>query len=352
MLEIKNISKNYPDFQLKNISFTVEKEDYYVLLGASGTGKSLLLEIISGITAPDSGNIFLDGNDITYKKTQDRKIVLVFNDRVLFPHLTVFDNIAFPLRYRKKRHTEIKEKVTELANLVEIEHLLYRKPGTLSGGESQRVALARVLAAQPKCLLLDEPLSNIDTQLRYDLRGLLRKINRHGQTIIHVTHDYEEAISLANKIAVLEDGKIIQYGTPENIFLYPKSEFIAKFIGVKNFFRGKLLSSDNSHALRLFETSGLEFYVLSAEDEGEGFLLVSAENVIISNAAIESSSRNMFKAKVIDVFPAKMGMEIVTDMGIKMTSIVSHESVKKLDLKKGREIWVSFKASAAKFIKL
>jgi molybdopterin-binding protein len=353
MLEIKNISKSFPNFNLKNISFSVEKGDYFVLLGASGMGKSMLLEIISGITSPDSGNILLNGKDITFEKIQKRKIALVYQDQVLFPHLTVFDNIAYSLHCKKKNSNEIKNTVNELADLVEISKFLDRKPGTLSGGEAQRVALARALATKPECLLLDEPLSNIDTQLRYELRSLLRKINKNGQTIIHVTHDYEEAISLANKLAVIEHGDIVQIGSPENVFMFPKSEFIAKFIGVKNFYRGKLNSNETDSDLKLFETTGITFHVATEENKGEGFLLIPSETIVISDSRIESSSRNIFKGTVIDFFPARLGIEVVVDIGeMKITSIVSKEAAEKLALEKGKEIWISFKASSAKFITL
>lgn len=353
MLEIKNISKSFPDFCLKNISFSVTKGDYFVLLGGSGMGKSMLLEIISGITSADSGEIILNGKDITSEKIQKRKIALVYQDQVLFPHLTVFDNIAFPLRSKKKSSSQIKTKVNELAELVEISKLLDRKPGTLSGGEAQRVALARALATEPEYLLLDEPLSNIDTQLRYALRSLLRKINANGQSIIHVTHDYEEAISLANKLAVIENGCIVQTGTPEAVFTFPKSEFIAKFIGIKNFYKGKLVLQQNESGLKLFEINGVKFHVATEENQGEGFLLISSENVVISDCHIESSSRNIFHGKIIDFFPARSGVEVVVETsGINITAIISNEAFEKFELVKGKEIWVSFKASAVKFISI
>ena len=352
MLEIKNISKFYTNFCLKDISFTIERGDYFVLLGSSGSGKSMLLEIIAGNTRTDSGKIILNNKDITSEKIQKRNIAFVYQDQVLFPHLTVFDNIAFSLRHRKINSTEIKNKVKELARLVEVENLLCRKPCTLSGGEAQRVALARALALQPECLLLDEPLSNIDTQLRFELRNLLRKINKQGQTIIHVTHDYEEAISLADNLAVIENGNIVQTGTPEEIFMYPKSEFIAKFVGIKNFYRGVLHNTEQTSELASFESSGCVFHVMTEEKQGEGFLLIPAENITISDKYNESSSRNIFKGKIIDAFPAKLGIEVVVDIGVKITSIISKESLGKLALEKNKEIWISFKASSAKFITL
>lgn len=351
MLELKNISKKFPDFELKNINFSVENGDYFVLLGGSGMGKSVLLEIISGITIPDSGTIVLNNKDITHEKIQKRKIALVYQNQLLFPHLTVFENIAYSLRCQKFSKSEINNKVTELAELVEISKLLNRKPGTLSGGEAQRVALARALAKNPDYLLLDEPLSNVDSQLRYELRGLLRKINIKGQTIIHVTHDYEEAISLANKLAVVEHGSIVQIGCPEEVLMHPKSEFIAKFIGVKNFYKGKLVSADDGSKMKLFKTKNLSFIVETSEREGEGFLVVPSENVVISEHKTENSMRNTFEGKISDYFPARHGIEVIVEIGeTKITSIISKESFASINLEKGKLIWAGFKASSVTFI--
>ncbi|MFH0865619.1 MAG: ABC transporter ATP-binding protein [Bacteroidota bacterium] len=351
MLEVKQISKSFPGFSMKEVSFSVEKGDYFVMLGASGTGKSLLLEIISGMIKPDSGSVWLNNNDITHTKIQKRNISLVFQDQVLFPHFSIFNNIAFSLRNRKLKKNDITSNVEELSVLLEIKHLLNRKPGTLSGGEAQRVALARALAMQPECLLLDEPLSNIDTQLRHEMRYLLRKINGKGQTIIHVTHDYEEAISLAKNIAVLENGSIAQAGKPEEVFMYPKSEFVAKFTGIKNFYKGQLTNTTNDE-VKIFETLGIKINVMTEEQIGPGFLLIPAESISISNDIPEGSPRNVFKGKVIDVFPARIGMEVAVDVGIKMLSLVSRNAAEQLSLKKDKEIWISFKASSLKFFPL
>lgn len=351
MLEVKQISKIFPGFSLKEISFSVEKGDYFVMLGASGTGKSLLLEIISGMINPDTGSVWLNNNNITLAKIQKRNISLVFQNQVLFPHFNIFNNIAFPLRNRKLRRTVIMARVEELSGLLEIKHLLYRKPATLSGGEAQRVALARALAMQPECLLLDEPLSNIDTQLRHEMRSLLRKINDQGQTIIHVTHDYEEAISLAKNIAVIENGSIAQIGKPEDVFMYPKSEFVAKFTGIKNFYKGQLTNKPDDE-VKIFETAGMKISVMTEEQNGQGFLLIPAESISISNAIPDGSPRNVYKGKVIDIFPARIGMEVAVDVGIKIFSLISRNAMEQLSLNKDKEIWISFKASSLKFFSI
>lgn len=352
MLEINNISKSYPNFSLKNISFRIDDGDYFVLLGRSGSGKSTLLEIIAGNTLAEKGKVLLNGRDITTEKIQKRNIAFVYQDQSLFPHMTIFENIAFALKKIMSGKNEINKKIHELSETVGVEKLLTRKPGTLSGGESQRVALARALATSPECLLLDEPLSNIDPQMRNELRALLRNINRQGQTILHVTHDYEEAISLASRISIIESGTIAQCGTPEEIFQYPKSEFVARFIGVKNFYKGELLPLDNDDMLRSFRTTGITIQVATEEKGRQGFVLVPAENVVISGKYNENSSRNTFEGTILDIFPNRIGVEVVVDAGITITSIVSREAVENLGLEKNMKIWASFKATSAKFIEM
>jgi len=245
MLELNNISLKLGEFSLENINLKVNKGDYFVLLGVSGAGKSILLEMIAGMLYPDKGTIILQGKDITNVKIQERGVGLVFQDYAIFPNMTVKQNIAFPLKCKKLNKKGIEQKINEIAEIVNISHLLHRKPESLSGGEQQRVALGRILTLEPKCLLLDEPLSSLDAQLRDGMQTLLRKINRMGQTIIHVTHDYREAISLANKLAVLYEGQIIQTGTPKEVFHNPGSKFVANFTGIKNFYNA-LLEDQNT----------------------------------------------------------------------------------------------------------
>ncbi|MHC4842253.1 MAG: ABC transporter ATP-binding protein, partial [Planctomycetota bacterium] len=218
MLSVREISKAFDgNLIIEDVSFEVSEGQYFVLLGASGVGKSLLFETIAGAVYPDRGKIFLDGKDITTEKIQKRKIGLVFQDNVLFPHMRVYENVAYPLKCRKMNGTEIKKRIMKLADDFGFTSLLKRKPSTLSGGESQRVSLARAVASEPRCLLLDEPLSSLDASSRPEIRALLRKMNSRGQTVVHITHDYAEAVSLGTHIAVMEKGRIAQVGTIEDI---------------------------------------------------------------------------------------------------------------------------------------
>jgi len=361
MLSVKHISKAFDSSQdviLKDISLEVPPAAYFVLLGASAMGKSVVLEIIAGLTAADSGTIILDDSDITNEEIQKRSVGLVFQDNTLFPHMTVFDNIAYALRCHGPGKSQIRERVSKLATDVGVTELLKRKPPTLSGGEAQRVSLARALAAEPKLLLLDEPISSLDVKARAQIRALLRKINARGQTIIHVTHDYTEAVSLATHIAILEDGAIAQTGSVDEIFRRPKSEFVAEFVGIRNFFRGHLNDTDaqGPHS-KSFTTDGLCFAVLTEEAAGPGYVMIRSEDVTIASTASpagQTSARNNFEGAITDIIPAGPGVEIVVDIGkgksVEIAAMITAESVKKLDLTYGIRVGINFKASAVKFI--
>ncbi len=229
------MSKTFASFSLKDVSLSIAAGDYFMLLGPSGAGKSLLLELIAGLEQPASGQIFLDGIDITRSRIQHRDVGIVFQDLALFPHLSVKENILYPVHARKMPLDLSLTRMEQLVARLEIGHLLERRPATLSGGERQRAALARVLMYQPKILLLDEPLSSLDVQLRDDTRALLRSLNNEGQTILHVTHDYSEAVSLASHIAVIHEGMLIQQGPATTVFENPVNEFVARFVGAKSF---------------------------------------------------------------------------------------------------------------------
>ena len=345
MLKLDNFCVTAGGFRLKNVSFSVERGDYFVILGPSGAGKSVLLEAIAGLRKPDSGAIHLRGVDITGERIQRRNISIVYQDADLFPHLSVHENIAYPLKSRKEHG--IKDKVLRAAELVGIQDKLHRRPETLSGGEYQRVSLARSIAADSDIILLDEPLSSIDSKARGDLRALLRRINRKGITVIHVTHDYEEAISVANKIAIIEHGQIVHVDSPEEIFKHPKSEFIAHFIGVKNFIRGSLRSISKSD-LKTFTTRGISIFCLTDAPDGDAFLMIGPDEISIANARQVTSNRNQFKGTIKDIAQARLGCEVTVDIGCDLVVTISSEARKSLKLEIGGKTWVSFKASSCK----
>ncbi|MHC4715174.1 MAG: ABC transporter ATP-binding protein [Planctomycetota bacterium] len=324
--------------------------EYFVLLGPSGVGKTVLLETIAGIHMPDSGRIYLDGKDITSERIRKRRLVLVYQDRSLFPHMTVRRNISYGLRSRGVGRAAAGRQVEGLARDVGVNRLLERRPGALSGGEAQRVALARALAGEPRCLLLDEPISSLDVKSRGRLRSLLRTLNRQGHTMLHVTHDYEEALSLASTIAVMDNGRIIQTGSPMEVLRHPTSEFVANFTGVRNFFMGRLERGTGKDTMADFVTSGPVFRVLTDDDDGPGHLMLRSEDVTVSIARPDTSARNTFEGVVLDVAPARLGIEIIVDIGVEISAVVSAESTERLGLACGQRVWVSFKASAARFL--
>jgi len=245
-IQIQNVSKTFGSFQaLQDISIDIESGELIALLGPSGSGKTTLLRILAGLEGLDEGAILFDGQNITEVGPKERNIGFVFQHYALFRHMTVFENVAYGLKVRPRKtrpsKEEIKKKVHELLSLVKLESLADRYPSQLSGGQRQRVALARALAVEPKVLLLDEPFGALDAKVRKELRRWLRKLhNEFHVTSIFVTHDQEEALDVANRIVVMNNGKIEQIGTPEEVYEHPKSPFVYDFLGNVNLFRGRV----------------------------------------------------------------------------------------------------------------
>jgi ABC-type sugar transport system ATPase subunit len=228
-----DIVKMHGDFAaLKGVNFEIAPGEFFALLGPSGSGKSTTLRILAGLDAPTSGRVFIDDRDVTSVDARDRDIAMVFQSYALYPHMTVAENIAFPLEMADLPKAEIGPAVKEAARKVRIDHLLDRKPGQLSGGQQQRCALARAIVRKARLFLLDEPLSNLDAKLRLETRAELKKLQRSlGVTAVYVTHDQEEAMTLADRMAVFMAGEIQQVGTPAEVFARPNSIDIAGFIG-------------------------------------------------------------------------------------------------------------------------
>ncbi|BCS98957.1 hypothetical protein DSLASN_45890 [Desulfoluna limicola] len=233
MIDIANLSIRLPEFSVQHISLTMESGDFFVLLGPTGAGKSLVLEAMAGLVPIATGSIRLHGTDITHLPPEKRDLAIVYQDGSLFPHLTVEANIAFGLRYKKKEVPAPDLQVQHLMKRLGIAHLKHRKPSTLSGGEKQRTALARALAIKPKILLLDEPLSALDPTTRTDITELLKTLHQEeNMTCLMVTHDFAEAQALGNAMAVINNGRIEQSGPTHTLFNHPATPFVARFLGV------------------------------------------------------------------------------------------------------------------------
>jgi sulfate/thiosulfate transport system ATP-binding protein len=240
MIEVKNIHKNFGRFHaLKGIDLKVDTGELVALLGPSGSGKTSLLRIIAGLESPDEGSVLFHGEDATMQSVKDRKVGFVFQHYALFKHMTVFENVAFGLRVKKGKdrlsNEEIKRKVFELLELVQVDWLAERLPSQLSGGQRQRVALARALIIEPKVLLLDEPFGALDAKVRKELRRWLRRLHHDMKiTSVFVTHDQEEALEVADRVVIMDHGTIAQVGTPEEVYDHPATPFVYEFLGNVN----------------------------------------------------------------------------------------------------------------------
>ncbi|MCM3904052.1 MAG: ABC transporter ATP-binding protein [Pyrinomonadaceae bacterium] len=243
-IEFRNVSKAFGDsVVVDDLSLTINDGEFVVLLGPSGCGKSTTLRMLAGLEETTSGDIFIGDECINRVPTQRRDLAMVFQNYALYPHMTVAENIAYPLRIRKLSRAEIAARVARVAGLLEIGSLLNRKPRDLSGGERQRVALARAIVREPRAYLMDEPLSNLDARLRVQMRGELKHLQHElGTTTIYVTHDQAEAMTLAHRVAVMQSGKLLQFDTPLNIYNRPANRFVAEFVGSPgmNFLDGRV----------------------------------------------------------------------------------------------------------------
>jgi ABC-type Fe3+/spermidine/putrescine transport system ATPase subunit len=344
MLKLENISKKLGNFTLTGISMEIKEGEYYVLLGRSGSGKTQLLELIAGLNNPDSGKIWLDNEDISTKKIQERNIGLVFQDYAIFPNLTVSGNIAYSLHCRKIDKKIVKKEVAGIAKELNISHLLNRFTQNLSGGELQRVALARTLITSPRLLLLDEPLASIDASLKDDIKRTLRQLNRKGLTIVHVTHDYSEAVSLATKIGVIHNGRIIQEGLPDEVFGKPVNRFVARYAGIRNFFRVRFRNESQS-----WKAECDDKLILNLPDghyPEEGLIIIRNNAIIISRAEPPHDTDNSFKGVVRDILPCEQGMELLVEAGEMFYINVPSADFKKLQITEASEVWISFPADA------
>jgi len=241
-LALRGVSKHYGSFAAaEDVSLHVGSGQFLTLLGPSGSGKTTLLNVIAGFVEPSAGAVLLDGRDITRTPPEKRDFGMVFQGYALFPHMTVAENIAFPLRVRRMGRAETERKVRDALDLVQLGQFGDRRPAQLSGGQQQRVALARALVFEPKLLLLDEPLSALDKKLRAELQEELRSLHRRvGLTFIAVTHDQEEALSMSDRVAILRNGRLVQEGPPAALYERPRTRFVADFLGKSNFIRGQV----------------------------------------------------------------------------------------------------------------
>ncbi|MCK8519129.1 ATP-binding cassette domain-containing protein [Methanoculleus sp. 7T] len=341
MLIIDSVSKNLGEFALTDVSLSVGDGEYFIILGPTGAGKTILLETIAGIYSPDAGRIVLNDRDITDVPAKDRNIGMVYQDYMLFPHLTVEENISFGLKSRRADSDFIRRKVQESAELLNIGHLLHRYPGTLSGGEQQRTAIARALVMEPDALLLDEPLSALDVKTRESLRGELARIHEAtGTTIIHITHNFEEVFDLADRVAVMYQGGVVQVGTPEEIFRKPNSDFVADFVGMENLFCGEG-SPDG-----IVTVEGLRIQVENGMS-GPVSLAVRPEDIHLSKTALPQNGKNILSGCIRTVRQTGGLVRICVDAGIPVMVVLTRQGFEEAGVGSGDAVYLAFRPSAA-----
>lgn len=278
-VQLIELRKSFGDIEaVKGISLTIERGDFFTFLGPSGCGKTTILRMIAGFTRPDGGKILFDGQEVNELPSWKRDVGMVFQNYALWPHLSVFENVAFGLKERNLPKSIVREKTLRALEMVGLKGMEKRRPSELSGGQQQRVALARTLVIEPRLLLLDEPLSNLDAKLRIQMRHELVRIQKNlGITTLYVTHDQEEALILSTRIAVMSKGRVIQVGTPREIYENPNSQEVADFVGTSNFFSCKV-KEVKGNQIELVSEEGL---LMIVENQG-GINLLSGTNLLLN----------------------------------------------------------------------
>jgi len=347
-LKLENISKTLPGFKLRNIDLTIRDGEYFILLGPTGAGKTLFLEIIMGFLKPDQGRIFLDGADVTDIPPEKKNMGYVSQNCTLFPHLNVRQNVEFGLKMRRIPGPQRVKTVDLMLHSMNLKGLESRRPASLSGGEKQKVVLARVLATQPSTILLDEPFTGLDPETTRELKNVFRQLHKDGKTVIHVTHNQVEGFSLGDRMAILEFGAIAQVGLTREVFAKPRTEFVAVFLGYENVF----------HAQRVEQLDG--FCVISVGDVdfkasgeiGSEKLTVAVrpEDVNLQSSHPEKSALNVLEGVILDFIDQGAHVAVVVDTGVRFQAVLTKSSFVEGAFEVGQRVWLSFKADAVKVI--
>ena len=355
-VKLENITKRFGDLiALDDITLDIQDQEFFVLLGQTGAGKTTTLRCIAGLDKPEEGTIYLDDVSVNDKTPAERDVAFVFQSHILYPHLSVYENMAFPLHPRKLSAEEIDRRVRDIAQMLHIEHLLMRTPNQLSGGETQRVGLGRAMVRRPQVFLMDEPISNLDAKLRAEMRSEIRwRQQELGTTTLYVTHDQTEAMSMADRIAVLEAGKIQQLGTPSEIYNHPDNLFVAGFIGnpSMNCIPCDISSTNGELRLRLAHDLGRDNSVAIQDtrisktlndSDSEKNLVFGAhpEDIVVSHQSIP----NAFQAEVYSVEP--LGAETIVEITLGTDTSGAHTILKastapNFEAEIGQHIYVTF----------
>ncbi len=343
MLEVQGVSKKWREFELKEVSFRVEKGEYFVLVGPSGAGKTLLLEVIAGIHEPDEGRILIGDRDVTDLPPERRRVAYVPQNYALFPHMSIMDNITYGLRVRGISRSEAERRIKDLVEVLGIGHLLNRRPSCISAGEQQRVALARALVVEPVLILLDEPFANLDVRIRSKLMSEMKRWREElGFTALHVTHSFEEVMVLGDKLGVLLDGRLRRWGEVRDVISNPGDEVVARFLGYENVLEGVAERG-------CLKVGGLNV-TLPSPVSGKVRVCFRPEDVLLSLKKLESSARNQFKGKIVEMEDLGVLFRVTVDLGegVVVKAYVTRTSVLEMGLREGLDVYTSFKASSLK----
>ncbi len=339
MLEVIGLCAEVGKFFLKDITFQVQDGEYFVLLGSTGAGKTILLESIAGLKSVSRGQIKINGTDVTALNLEKRRIGFAYQDYALYRHLSVRDNISFGLMWRNKKRQEIEKSIDRVVEILGIENLLGKRPMSLSGGESQKIALARAIAIKPDLLLLDEPLSAVDPESKEAAERQLREMhNRLQLTTIHVTHNFEEAITLGDRIAVMQGGEILQIGTVDQIFRHPESEAVARFLMTRNIFAGEVQDG-------FFHTGDAKLAVATAR-HGKRCASIRPEDIWLSREPQNTDTLNSLEGTITRIADRGSVAYVTVNVPPEFTCLILHRSLEEMNLKEEQKAFVIFKASA------
>ena len=339
------------EFSLRGVSLDVEQGEYLTVMGPTGAGKTILLECIIGFYKPDGGRVMMQGRDITDEAPERRRIGIVYQDYALLPHLTVAKNIEYGLKKVDPDKASRARKVREMAESLQIDHLLHRRPGTLSGGEQQRVALSRALVVEPRMLLMDEPLSALDPRTRHDIRALLRTVvKRRGITVLHITHDMDDVHALADKVAILRNGRLVQHDTVHRVFHRPCNGFIADFVGAA-IFDARALPGDNGTGK--VSVNGLTLATSDRVDhESEVRVALRPENVMVcAEPPLGASARNVLKGTLQDMYQeGRITHLSFSADGVLIPVLVTTSAYMEMGLDPGMERYLVIKAANVRIV--
>lgn len=346
-VELRDVVKRFPGvIAVDQVSIKIKEGEIFSLLGPSGCGKTTLLRLVAGLETLDEGNISIEGRVVNNIPPYKRDCSIVFQQLALFPHMTVAENIAFGLERRKVPKHKIRKRIQEILALMELAGMENRRPSQLSGGQQQRVALARSLILKPKILLLDEPLASLDRKLRKEMQVELRRIQREvATTFLYVTHDQKVALSLSDRIGVMLDGKVVQMGSPDEIYESPRTEFVATFMGASNIFSGKVVAKEEGK-LQLETKDGLRIVAVEPKDIGNEDITgisVHPEVIEISSKGADLREENKFAGKIKEVFYQGDFTEITVSLNQTNKSVIVHlasKSRRKSQFPLNKDVWV------------